>query len=111
MKLKKNPTKTGDEILKNTSVLEAIYWINAAWSEVEAMKCFKKAGFVESVFTPGRVESESSETSISISDFEDDDDLLLSVFTKLSKAVFDCEVTELGSIDSELPTCNTTQID
>ena len=50
-------------------------------------------------------------TSVSISDFEEEDDLPLSVFTKLSKAVFDCEVKDLGSIDSELPTCNTTQID
>ena len=75
------------------------------------MKCFKKAGFVESVFTPSSVESESSETSVSTSDFEDEDDLPLSEFTKLSKAVFHCEVTELGSTDSELPTCNTTEID
>ena len=70
-------------------------------------KRFKKAGFVESVFTPGSVESESSETSVSISGFEDEDDMPLYVFTKLWKAVFDCEVTDLGSIDSELPTCNT----
>ena len=91
--------------------LEAIYWINTAYSEVVVNtieKYFKKAGFLESVFTPGSVESE---TSISISDFKDENDWPLSVFTKLSKAVFDCEVKDLGSIDSELPTCNTTQID
>ena len=74
-------------------------------------KYFKKAEFVESVFTPCSIESELSETSVSISDFEDEVDLPLSVFTKLSKAVFDCEVKDLGSIDSELSTCNTTQID
>lgn len=40
--------KTGPELLKDTSLLDAIYWIHQAWNDVDPkniVRCFYKAGF------------------------------------------------------------------
>jgi hypothetical protein len=44
----KGESKTGTQILKDISVLDAIFWISRSWDEVEIAtieKCFAKAGF------------------------------------------------------------------
>ena len=91
----KEKTLSGSEILKKISVLEAIYWINRSWREVEAStieKCFRRCGFQSTPVGPVVVD-------------EDDilDDIPLSVL-KLSNDVFGVDFTELLKIDSELLT-------
>ena len=57
--IEKNKTKSGSEILKSSSILDAIYWINSSWAEVEdttIIKCFNKSGFTEYL---GTTESET----------------------------------------------------
>ena len=51
----KEKTLTGAEILKKISVLEAIYWINRSWREVEAStieKGFRRCGFQSTPVCP-----------------------------------------------------------
>jgi len=41
-------SKTGSQILKDISILDAIFWISRSWDEIEITtieKCFAKAGF------------------------------------------------------------------
>ena len=43
-------SKCGSEILKNISLLDAIYWIDRRWKEVETstiVKCYKNCGFFD----------------------------------------------------------------
>jgi len=45
---KDNSTDVGSQLLKEMSVLDAIYWIIVAWEELDSstiVKCFYKAGF------------------------------------------------------------------
>jgi hypothetical protein len=44
----RRPTKLGPEILREITILQAYYWISAAWKEVDSdtiVKCFAKCGF------------------------------------------------------------------
>lgn len=53
VEIEKNPTKTGSEILKRISALDAVYWINASRTDAEGstiQKCFEKAGFTDHAF-------------------------------------------------------------
>jgi hypothetical protein len=46
--MEKDKSKCGSELLKNINILQAIYWINRSWQEVETstiQKCFAKCGF------------------------------------------------------------------
>ena len=54
--IENHPTKTGSEILKSIllNVLDAIYWINSSWNEVDdttMIKCFNKTGFNDNIFS------------------------------------------------------------
>jgi predicted transcriptional regulator len=45
------PQKSGNEILKEISILDAAYWISSGWENVDAStisKCFQKCGFIQS---------------------------------------------------------------
>ena len=44
----RRPEVCGSEILKTISILDAIYWVNQSWNEVQPstiQKCFNKVGF------------------------------------------------------------------
>jgi hypothetical protein len=96
--MEKNPTKLGPEILREITILQAIYWISAAWKEVESdtiVKCFAKCGF-----TPECVSvSEDDEDS----DIEDDTPIAV---LHLALDLFDCNFRELVAIDREFATCD-----
>jgi hypothetical protein len=71
----KGESKTGSQILKDISILDAIFWISRSWDEIEITtieKCFAKAGF--------KVDSDmiltDDEGNINESDNDDDDDEL-----------------------------------
>ena len=118
--IEKNKTKSGSEILKTISILDAIYWINSAWAEVAdttIITCFNKSGFTENNLRITEHPNGSSATC-DIDDHaydddhdndDDDDDLPLAVL-KLSKEIFDCKFKELASLDCNVATCDTAEI-
>jgi len=95
----KSKSSCGSDLLKATTVLEAILWCGAAWKEVEATtirKCFVKAGFgVETNVAP----------TVDDNDNGDDDVPLAAV--KLSMDIFGVEYPELADLDKDLHTCDT----
>ena len=116
--IENHPTKTGSEILKSISVLDAIYWINSSWNEVDdttIIKCFNKAGFSDNIFSDSECDPcvstapTTPDCDTNDDDDDDDDDLPLAVL-KLSKEIFDCDFKELASLDCNLATCNTEEI-
>ncbi|XP_052215921.1 tigger transposable element-derived protein 6-like [Dreissena polymorpha] len=99
----RHPTKLGPEILRDISILDAIYWISAAWRELSTetiSKCFGKCGLIPDFLTTG-----DHATVVSDTDFEPEDDLPLSML-RVSKELFSCDITELDKIDNNLPTCD-----
>ncbi|XP_062609218.1 tigger transposable element-derived protein 4-like [Saccostrea cucullata] len=91
----KHPDICGTDILKQITILDAIYWVHSAWEEVQTstiQKCFSKAGFL-------------CENIDSDDDFDDDDDVPLSVL-KLAHEVFGCEFNDLSEMDQTLSTCD-----
>ena len=88
-------SKAGSDILKETSVLDTIFWVDRAWQEVETstiQKCFAKSGFQQLTTT-----HEDADIVY------DEDDLPLA-FLRMSKELFDCEFKALASIDKGLCT-------
>jgi hypothetical protein len=72
--------KVGLQLLKEISVLDAVYWIDAAWKDIEAksiVKCFEHSGY----FLPS--ESVKTVNADEIHDSDDDDEVPLNVL-KLS---------------------------
>ena len=99
--MEKQPHASGSELLKQTSILDAIYWINGSWNEVDKntiLKCFQKCEFVS-----------ETETEESLSDDEQDDNIPLAAL-KMSREIFGCEFNELLGIDSTVSTCDTNEI-
>jgi hypothetical protein len=75
----KGESKTGTQILKDISVLDAIFWISRSWDEVEITtieKCFAKAGFKVN----SDMVSTDDERNINESDNDDDDDRPLELY-------------------------------
>ena len=100
----KNSVKTGPQILKEITLLQAINWIHRAWNETDPstiQKCFKLAGFCESESNEPSESSSASDTSGF--NFLDVDELPLSL-VKMAKELFDCEIKDLVDIDT---TCDT----
>jgi hypothetical protein len=97
-------SKCGSEILKNISLLDAIYWIDRSWAEVETstiVKCFRNCGFINSDCTKG---SKADDHEADSSDDADEDDVPLAVL-QLSRDIFGCEFKELVQIDANMKTC------
>lgn len=94
--------KVGLEVLRQISILDAIYWINGSWKQVEPstiQKCFAKCGFPFAV-------SEQCDKVVSDSDCDDDDDEIPLQTLRLSHELFSCEYQELVELDRLLPTCD-----
>lgn len=97
--MEKDKTKCGSELLKEINVLQAIYWINSAWKEVELstiQKCFVKCGFKDIVTND--------------EDSDIDDDIPLSVVA-LANELFGCDFHDLVELDREVQTSDDTIID
>ena len=96
--------KTGTDILKQISILDAIYWINGSWKEIEPstiQRCFKKCGLSADLFVSGNgLVSDSGQCDV------DEDEVPLSVL-KMSKELFGVEFQELLNIDHSAPVCGT----
>ncbi|KAJ8300510.1 hypothetical protein KUTeg_022029 [Tegillarca granosa] len=78
-----------EELLKEINVLQAIYWINSAWKEVELstiQKCFVKCGFKD-------IETNDEDSDI-------DDDISLSVVA-LANELSGCDFHDLVELDRE----------
>ena len=96
--------KSGPQILKEISILDAIYWVARAWEEVEAstiQRCFARCGFSLETSTQNQA-PDSSEI--------DEDDIPLAVL-RMSKELFGHEFTELAKTDSHIQTSDTTVIE
>jgi hypothetical protein len=94
--------KVGSQLLKEISVLDAIYWIDAAWKDIEAktiVKCFEHSGFI---FPSESVKSVNTDEN---HDSDDDDEVPLNVL-KLSHDLFGCEFKDLINLDVTLRTCD-----
>ena len=106
-----NSTKTGTEILKDISLLDAIYWINGSWAEVQTstiVKCFAKSGFstcTDEIGDSTRTDEIGNSTRTDeIGDDVDDDVPLRCV--QLARDLFGCEFSDLHTIDERFKTCN-----
>ena len=94
------PSKGGTELLKSINVLQAIYWVSAAWNEVldsTIEKCFVKSGYVWSDKDVADVADVAD-----VGDIEDDVPLKV---LSLAKEMFDCEFSELAELDQNFQTC------
>lgn len=91
--------KTGTDLLKEISILDAIYWISGSWNEVECStitKCFSNCGF----------QSASTDTSSGDNDDDNDADNYPLALQSLTRQLFDCDFQELINIDKEMVTCS-----
>lgn len=94
--------KVGSQVLKEISILDAIYWINGSWKEVNPttiQKCFAKCGF-----------KQISDSDVVISecdsdDNDDDDEVPLAVL-RMSHDLFGCDYSELVELDKNVPICD-----
>lgn len=80
--------KSASELSKTIDVLEALYFIKAAWSRVTAttiQNCFGKAGF--------------KKNDARLTEFDPEDDLPLSMFSEILKGVKELELTEEQSLE------------
>jgi hypothetical protein len=113
----RQPSLGGTELLKQISILDAIYWLSNAWDEVTELtiqKCFKKSGFAgdfsktdqnESVCARDEIEIGSNTIEQQHQDVmdDDDDDVPLSAL-KMSYEIFGCSFNDLLQIDNQLHT-------
>ena len=97
--MEKDKSKCGSELLKNINILQAIYWINRSWQEVETstiQKCFAKCGF--------RDFSRDESAFNDMSDSEEEDDNIPLKFISLARKLFNCEYHKLSDVDKQLAT-------
>ena len=110
-------TKTGSQILKDITILQAIYWINSAWKEVKVetiQKCFAISGFNmnsdgDDSVTAENVSADSesgSEASASSNDFFNEEDNFPLAVHRMAHELFDCEFCELLQLDDNFVTCD-----
>ena len=92
-----NSCKDSSQLLKDITILEAIYWVAKSWQEVEAStitKCFYRCGFANST-------DEVIETVEEVAPCVE----------RVSQQLFHCDFMQLQDIDNELETCDTEDID
>lgn len=115
----RQPTVSGPDLLKQLTVLDAIYWIHNSWMEVEQStitKCFIKAGFVYESFSNSVSSATSSdndeenELAEENKSDDEDDDVPLAVL-KLSLDLFGCTFDDLIQVDKSVRTCDTDLVD
>lgn len=95
--MEKDKSKCGSELLKNINILQAIYWINHSWQEVETstiQKCFAKCGFTDF----SRDDSAFNQINDMSDSEEEDDDI------PLARNLFNCEYHKLSDVDKQLAT-------
>ena len=86
--------KAGPELLKETSLLDTIYWIHQAWTDVDPkniVRCFFKAGFKVAESFHGDMGRE----------MDDDKEML----DQLCQDVLGISILDFADLDSVLETC------
>ncbi|XP_061166736.1 tigger transposable element-derived protein 4-like [Saccostrea echinata] len=104
-------SKCGSEILKKNSLLDAIYWIDRSWKEVETptiVKCFKNCVFFDKQIAACMP---TSEVNVDDDDDDDEDDDVPLAVLQLSREIFGCEFLELTRIDACVETCDNREQD
>ncbi|XP_052696591.1 tigger transposable element-derived protein 4-like [Crassostrea angulata] len=105
-------SKCGSEILKIISLLDAIYWIDRSWKEVETstiVKCFKRCGFVD-MQNENLPTTEVDVNDGGDDDEDEDDDVPLAVL-QLPRELFGCEFRELVKMDADMEACDNQERD
>lgn len=90
------PTLTGTELTKETSILDAIYWVARSWDQVlptTIVKCFQKGGFHSD-----KIKMEPTQK------IPDDDMAPSHVFDRISWEVYGCAFHDLPSVDETTET-------
>ena len=90
MKMDRDKTLNGSDLLKQISVLDAIYWTSNSWNDLDnstIQKCFKRCGSIQE-----NVENNT--------DIESDDVLL--IVLQMANDLFGISYKNLVEIDSEL---------
>ncbi|XP_060590135.1 uncharacterized protein LOC132745277 [Ruditapes philippinarum] len=106
--MEQHPAMQGSELLKQITILDAIYLLSNSWSEVEGstiVKCFLKAGFSFDCDYTNSSGSALSVTGVDANDDEDDDDDVPLAVMQMSHELFGCDYEDLIRIDEELLTC------
>ncbi|BFZ00202.1 hypothetical protein BsWGS_03240 [Bradybaena similaris] len=106
--MESNKDASGTELMKQVNLLDVVYWIAAAWKEVDnstILKCFCKAGFhcpaETHAYSLTHMES-ASKTDVPIVSTA-----ISTALDNLSKELFGYQLTDISMIDSGLQTCNT----
>ncbi len=97
--IESQPGKSGNEILKDISILDAAYWISKGWDNVDEStitKCFLKCGFISS-------KDGADEQDIVI----DEEESLPPHLERASKELFDLTFRQLLEIDKDFVTSDT----
>ncbi len=87
------PSALCSQMLKSISILDTIYWVNAAWEDVEEAtirKCFAKCGFS----TPAETPAETPADSVPLA------------MEQLAFELFGVDFEELPNIDVNLAICD-----
>ncbi|KAI8510179.1 Tigger transposable element-derived protein 6 [Branchiostoma belcheri] len=90
---------TGEELVMQLTVLDAIHWIASAWQDVTEntiQTCFEKAGFDHVTLVNADPVNETG-----ASDSEDQVGM-----DELSQELFGCDFQELAGVDQDLVTCD-----
>ena len=126
--MERSKEKDCSQLLKETNVLKAIYWIKQAWNDLKCdtiAKCFKKCGFVDNTTENvaeelfGATVDELREIDANNEESDDDDQI---DFNLVVKKVLNHSIDELieeesllktsddAEINSEANTCNIVEV-
>ncbi|XP_052271459.1 tigger transposable element-derived protein 4-like [Dreissena polymorpha] len=93
--------KVGSHVLQQISILDAIYWINGSWKDIEVstiQKCFARCGFAMTI--------EKTDDKIDEDSDIDEDDVPLAVL-KMSNELSGVSFSDLVEMDKCAPVCET----
>ena len=72
MKMDTDKTLNGSDLLKQISVLDAIYWISKSWNDLDNSiieKCFKRCGFIHQENVENNTDNESDDVPLIVLPF------------------------------------------
>lgn len=91
MKMDPDKTLNGSDLLKQISVLDAIYWISNSWNDLDnstIQKCFKWCGFIHQENFENNTDNESDDVTL--------------IVLQMANDLFGISYKNLVEIDSEL---------
>jgi hypothetical protein len=100
MKMDTDKTLNGSDLLKQISVLDAIYWISKSWNDLDNStieKCFKRCGFIHQENVENNRDNESDDVPL--------------IVLQMANDLFGISCKNLVEIDSELSTYDTDKTD